>query len=468
MERKLRDGLGVAAAMAVLALMLLQPFGGDAFAAKEQKETCVTGECHAGMGKGAAFVHAPVSSGDCLSCHIKTGKHKFQRITNVGKMCNECHERLDVQTVVHDPVKKGRCTLCHDPHQSPYKFQLRASGGDLCIMCHGKGYVTGKFVHGPAAVGSCSTCHYMHQSQYPKLLIAAGNDLCFGCHGDKVELLKSKKNVHRPVKEKCVACHDPHGGDFKYNFKVDGEQDLCFGCHKDKLKEAKEMASHHKALDGPRKCLACHDAHASDFSKQLTRQPGDLCISCHDREYSNNGIVQTANIKQIVTKNKFAHGPILQNDCSGCHNAHGSPNIRLLREYFPQLFYAQYNPDNYKLCFMCHEQNLAAEETTTTLTGFRNGDKNLHFVHVNKVKGRTCRACHDAHATNNPRHVRDAVPFAKWQLPVGFTKTETGGKCLPGCHQLFAYDRQKRIENKPDLTGTRRPIIGGSTEGEKK
>jgi predicted CXXCH cytochrome family protein len=98
---------------------------------------------------------------------------------------------------------------------------------------------------------------------------------------------------------------------------------------------------------------------------------------------------------------------------------------------------------------MCHEKDLAAEEWTTTMTGFRNGEQNLHYVHVHKaVKGRTCRACHDAHATNNPRHIRDSVPFGNWSLPVGYTKTETGGQCLPGCHQMFRYDRKNPVDNR--------------------
>jgi predicted CXXCH cytochrome family protein len=120
----------------------------------------------------------------------------------------------------------------------------------------------------------------------------------------------------------------------------------------------------------------------------------------------------------------------------------------MLRENFPAKFYAGYNPDNYKLCFMCHEKSLASDEKTTTLTAFRNGNQNLHFVHVNKtVKGRTCRACHDAHATNNPRHIRDSVPFNAWRLPVGFEKNTGGGSCLPGCHKMYSYDRNHAVKN---------------------
>ena len=101
---------------------------------------------------------------------------------------------------------------------------------------------------------------------------------------------------------------------------------------------------------------------------------------------------------------------------------------------------------------MCHERTIASEEKTTTLTNFRNGDRNLHFVHVHKAaKGRTCRACHDPHATNNPKHIRDGVRSGNGVLPTNYKKTETGGSCQPGCHQKFAYDRVKEVVNRPPV-----------------
>ncbi len=420
----------------------------DTEAAKQTEESCVTQKCHSGLGKDK-FVHGPVAVGDCTSCHKPVAKHKFEPITDVSKLCFQCHEGLINQQFVHAPVKNGQCTKCHNPHQSPNKFQLRAEGSDLCFLCHKKDTIEGgKFVHGPVAA-NCGTCHNTHQSQFPKLLFAKGNDVCFSCHSDKADAMKSSKFVHAPVQDSCINCHSPHSGSYEYNFKVDGKQELCFGCHTNKKQEIADATVPHKALNMAQKCLTCHDPHFSNNPKQLVKQPAELCLGCHDREYSGpNGSI--ANIKAVLEENSDHHGPIRQGDCSGCHNAHGSKYFRILRENYPPLFYASYNPDNYKLCFMCHERSIAANDTTTTLTNFRNGSQNLHYVHVHKfVKGRTCRACHDAHATNNPRHIRDKVPFASWQLPIGFKKTETGGSCQPGCHQKFSYDRVRPVLNKP-------------------
>ncbi|TSK05028.1 MAG: cytochrome C [Geobacter sp.] len=412
-----------------------------------QKEACVSSSCHANFGK-AAFVHGPAAIGECTTCHTKIGNHKFQPIANSGQQCVECHEKFDTMKVVHAPVRELKCVKCHDPHQSPYRYQLRAEGSDLCFLCHSRSIAAGKYLHGPLGVGGCNACHSAHQSQNEKLLIGEGNSLCFSCHTDKADAFRDRKYMHAPVKDACTNCHSPHSSNYRFTLSADGNANLCYKCHKEKEKAVANAKVPHKGVETERKCLACHDPHVSDFPRQLVKQPMDLCMGCHDHEYNgSNGKI--ANMSVLLSNGSEKHGPIKEKDCSGCHNAHGSNNFRILRESFPQLFYAPYNPDNYKLCFMCHQKNIASQEYTTTLTGFRNGEQNLHFVHVNKaVKGRTCRACHDAHATNNPKHVRDAVPFSKWQLPIGFKKSANGGACLPGCHQLFRYDRLNPVVNK--------------------
>jgi predicted CXXCH cytochrome family protein len=413
----------------------------------ENQESCITDKCHSKMGK-EKFVHGPVSVGDCASCHIKEGKHKFRPVKNVESFCYKCHDRMDTKKSVHSPVKTGNCTKCHDPHQSPYKFQLREEGAKLCFMCHDKKIAVGKFVHGPAAVGGCTMCHNPHQSDFPRMLAASGNDICFACHTDKAEEFKGKRFVHKPVADNCVNCHSPHAGEYQFNLKAEASRDLCFTCHADKKEWTEKVHVKHGGLETDRKCLGCHDPHVSDFGKQLVLQPLDTCMKCHDKPLDTpDGKIM--NMKAYLAANNDYHGPIRQKDCSACHNAHGSDNFRILRKNFPAVFYAPFDLKNYELCFNCHEKALVLDVRTTTLTGFRNGDQNLHFVHVNKaVKGRTCRACHDAHATNNPKHIRDAVPFGTWGLPINYNKTVNGGSCLPGCHQKFEYNRMSPVKNR--------------------
>ena len=61
-------------------------------------------------------------------------------------------------------------------------------------------------------------------------------------------------------------------------------------------------------------------------------------------------------------------------------------------------------------------------------------------------RGRTCRACHQTHASNLPKHIRESVSYGMWDLPVGFTKTQTGGSCSPGCHLPKDYDRENAVD----------------------
>jgi hypothetical protein len=87
---------------------------------------------------------------------------------------------------------------------------------------------------------------------------------------------------------------------------------------------------------------------------------------------------------------------------------------------------------------------MVLEEKTASLTNFRDGDRNLHFVHVNRDdKGRSCKTCHAIHGSNLPNHMASEVPFegSNWSMPIEFEKTTGGGKCAPGCHVPKTYTR---------------------------
>jgi predicted CXXCH cytochrome family protein len=78
----------------------------------------------------------------------------------------------------------------------------------------------------------------------------------------------------------------------------------------------------------------------------------------------------------------------------------------------------------------------------------------MHWVHVNQEKGRTCRACHEVHASTHPAHIRDAVPFGNtgWMLELNYQQTAEGGSCSPGCHKPRSYNRTAPA-NKPGVPG---------------
>jgi predicted CXXCH cytochrome family protein len=431
--------------------------GASYAAAKEspaEKKSCVTSACHSTMNK-VKYRHGPVEAGECAECHGTSSKHpsdpkkyKFEKIKNVSAKCYGCHDKFAQKKYTHAPVKDGECLACHNPHGSNNKFQLAEKGAKVCFNCHDDGIVGGTFVHGPAAVGGCIACHEPHVSDNENSLRSKGSELCYLCHVEKADAINKAAFVHKPVAIGCTGCHNPHSGPKEF-FLPSESPTLCLGCHKDKKEQLSNIKVKHGALERDKSCLNCHDAHIAQVAKNLLMEPMDLCISCHDREYKRKNDRSVPDIKTLLAENKDHHGPIKQKDCSGCHDPHGSNDFRILRNYYPETFYKPFDITNYSLCFSCHEKTVALDPKTTKLTNFRNGNENLHFLHVNKpIKGRTCRACHETHASNWPKHIREAVPFGAWDLPLNFEKTETGGSCTPGCHKIKLYDRIKRVENK--------------------
>jgi predicted CXXCH cytochrome family protein len=190
-------------------------------------------------------------------------------------------------------------------------------------------------------------------------------------------------------------------------------------------------------------CVTCHDPHFSLLPKLQRRPQPDVCLGCHDKEIDVGEKQPLPNMAVLLKENTNHHGPIREGGCSECHQPHASDEFRLLYRAYPKEFYAPFDKDRYGLCFSCHQVDLVQDEAGRGLTGFRDGDTNLHWLHVNREKGRTCRACHEVHASKRPFHMRKAVPFGSggWLLEINFEKKPKGGTCLPACHKRRDYDR---------------------------
>jgi len=393
-------------------------------------EGCVTAQCHPKMLKAKVIHPAAESCGDCHQAgaapHPQKGQKTFRLAEKGAELCRMCHTAGAAKKFVHDPVKSGECTSCHDPHESNEAKLLVQPKDRLCSMCHSE-KTNLKYMHGPAAVGDCTACHVPHDSDNKALLVKSGNELCFTCHGTIQSEMK-KKTVHDAIQEGCTSCHNPHGSSSRKLLSAEGET-LCFQCHSGIRERIDKSKSLHAPVKTEKACASCHDPHASDGEKLLQKAGKDLCLDCH---------------KDVLKKNQAVlHGPIREGKCTPCHDPHGSPNAKLLVKAFPTDLYVPYTDNTYPLCFSCHNRDLLRFPDTSYATGFRDGDKNLHFLHVNKKeKGRNCKACHAMHASELPKLVPEKVAFAKWDLPLKFVKTETGGSCAPGCHKKFNYDRK--------------------------
>lgn len=295
--------------------------------------------------------------------------------------------------------------------------------------------------HGPVAARDCIACHRPHSSANPNLLIAppAKGEIYFQCHQDRKDEF-AMEFVHAATIDDCNKCHDPHSSGARFQLLQPGG-DLCRMCHEslslEVYEDIKTANYKHKPVDEGR-CTDCHRPHSSNYPPLLKDSIERLCLSCHTE------------LGDEIAASTFRHGPVETGDCTDCHKAHGSLFSRLLVRFFPPNFYSEYSPKYYTLCFGCHSKDVAEEKFTSSLTNFRDGEYNLHFFHVNMKKGRTCVACHDAHASNQAKHIRYEVPFGAWSYPISFTKSDVGGTCVVGCHSPKTYDRED-----PKVTHTR-------------
>lgn len=297
--------------------------------------------------------------------------------------------------------------------------------------------------HGPYEAGDCSICHQKNDRRDPGPVSVKGNDLCFGCHEEFREIM-GRKFRHAAATDACVNCHNPHNSAERKLLRHE-QTALCFECHDDIRAVAQNSRVKHAALTTGSKCAGCHNPHAANVEKLLVLLPFDLCLSCHGQEglKDEQGVV-LANMKRWLQDNKVWHGPIQGKDCSSCHRTHGANHFRLLSADYPPKFYAPYESKNYELCFGCHDERAMAAAETNALTGFRDGKRNLHYLHVNKSdRGRTCRACHEVHASHQSHHIRDGVPYGPkgWILKLNYQKTASGGSCAKTCHDTKTYAR---------------------------
>jgi len=436
-------------------------------------QDCTTAGCHAATTEHT-FVHGPTSIGACSSCHdyVSPEAHTFTLKREGSALCTFCHIGADTPAgpVGHQPFTEGRCTDCHDPHGSQDRRLLKADTvADLCVSCHTDA-IRGSHVHSPAAQGACLGCHGAHGATNEGLLSMPPETLCLSCHSDMRDRLEQSVHAHGPATQDCLLCHDAHASDFMDHLKR-APFELCSSCHEGPAKVAETAAFKHSAVTEGQACVNCHEPHASNHEGLMRDDPVGACLACHAKAITEADGRVIDSVDEIRKPGESLHGPVAQGACTGCHELHGSQHRFLLVANYTELFYDSYDEHNYELCFKCHSNELARNQTTTVDTRFRDGDKNLHYVHVNKPEqGRTCRTCHATHASKNPKHIAETVQFGEWKLPLNYVPTETGGSCNSGCHRPAFYDRvnaaggiQKKLAAPPASPPT--PTAPDPTEG---
>jgi predicted CXXCH cytochrome family protein len=421
--------------------------------------SCMTGECHRER-RRAAYLHKPVMEVACDACHMpEQPGHKFPIRQEGAELCTVCHPSTALGAHTHQVVEQEGCLPCHDPHASNARWLLVDMSAELlCQRCH---WVERKSQrHDLFASGACTACHDPHVADNRSLLIGGdGKDHCMACHSHRELQIKDANQIHKPVaaidgepvpevegmtmRGGCLDCHTHHTADHE-DLLVSGVYDLCVTCHPAIRDALSDLDLPHGAVFTGRSCANCHESHAGAEPFLLRGEERELCLACHHKPQEGRDGRVIPGMQRELVSSRFLHGPIKVGNCNECHLTHASRYATLLRDRFPEEFYASFDLGNYALCFTCHSEVSVLNERSAAFTGFREGNENLHFVHVNRPdKGRTCRTCHEIHGSDLSKHMASRVPFegGGWSMPIGFRATPTGGRCSPGCHEPREYNR---------------------------
>jgi predicted CXXCH cytochrome family protein len=412
--------------------------------------SCVTEECHVSV-KAFAYLHGPVAMNGCSVCHelVDEEQHTFTLLRADKELCTYCHEfDVTATAVVHEPVQREECLGCHNPHGGPGRSLMREqSVAATCNRCHESVTHSKAFLHSPVREGQCITCHAPHASRLPKLLDAAGSDLCLACHQQFSEQLADASFTHEAMKEQCQRCHDPHGSNHPLSMAA-SVPDLCYDCHEQVQQTVTTAAYPHPTpLNEQRSCLNCHTPHGGNLEGLMRDLPRRLCLECHNQPVETPDGRSIPPVPQMAQTQLYGHGPVEAGQCGGCHGPHGTAAPNLLTAGYETELSRRFNQVGEAFCFQCHDAKLILQPSPheTPETQFRNGNVNLHAMHVDDRWGRTCLRCHSRHLGDNEKLVRATLQFKQWEAPIGFRQSETGGFCLAGCHVPLSYDRQTPV-----------------------
>jgi DmsE family decaheme c-type cytochrome len=270
--------------------------------------------------------------------------------------------------------KKGAdsCFACHDDqvtlavfrtaHAVPSDSRTPFGHGQLqCEACHGPGGDHAARVRrgqerppvvrfgpgsGTPAIEQNRYCVECHQS-----------DTGFGWHG----------SAHDDNTVACADCHVSHAERDPVMNTVT-QADVCFDCHQQQRTQSMKPYSH-PIRQGKMDCGSCHSTHGETAELQLVRQTlNDTCYDCH-----------------AETRGPYLweHAPVAE-DCSTCHDPHGSNYAGLLTMRAPML------------CQSCHSQSghpsLPQDER-----GLPSGTPSQYLL------GQNCMNCHSqVHGSNHP------------------------------------------------------------------
>lgn len=198
--------------------------------------------------------------------------------------------------------------------------------------------------------------------------VSEQNEGCLSCHKGDAHLIHWHSSNHEFGDVACVSCHRVH---LPHDRVRDGltQHEVCTDCHRQQDHELRRP-SRHPVRDGEMACSDCHQAHGSSSITADLKEPtvNETCYSCHAGKRGPF---------------LWEHLPVRE-DCTTCHQPHGSVHRGLLEVRSPQL------------CQQCHLDQVFGDHAARMHDG---SQRRSDFV-----AGRSCLNCHSqVHGSNHPQ-----------------------------------------------------------------
>ena len=236
-----------------------------------------------------------------------------------------------------------------------------SDGVTVCLKCHDRAPIDAtaifKTPHGvkgdsrtPMGQGGCTSCHGDSQAHYQSTPAAGQkrvsptvvfkgpatspaevrNKQCLECHENGLRM-DWAGSQHESNQIACNNCHTVHVDKDPVLVKAT-QPEKCYTCHAARRADAFKF-SHHPINEGKVVCADCHNPHGSPGEKLLKEvNVNETCYLCHAEK----------------------RGPFLweheavRDNCLNCHNPHGSNEARLLKTHLPFVCTNCHSDDTHK------------------------------------------------------------------------------------------------------------------------
>ena len=263
------------------------------------------------------------------------------------------------QLFAAESIGREGCVTCHTSMEHGAMLSHEMQDDDSCEMCHGPGSDHMDFE-------SSKGIRTFREKSLDALEEA--NAVCLNCHGGAVER-HWLASSHQTAGVGCADCHTiQHPGQSR-----PGQSEMsqsCLSCHADV--RAKTLRQYgHPLRHGQMQCNDCHQAHEPAGEAELRQVTiNDNCYTCHAEKRGPF---------------LWEHEPVFE-ECTICHDAHGSIHPGALVRRAPQL------------CQQCHQQPHSRNPHSDELYDFSPSARIAR-----SVVGQSCMNCHSrVHGSNHP------------------------------------------------------------------